>query len=120
MRQSPCCVAARNSSPTGDSVTSKRTSTRPSARAVVRKRASSSGVMFKIPPQSANTGRRRCARGFLGRAEGGTDLGVGKVIAVTQHDRRALGRRQAARQVLELAVDGAAELDGVAVDILAR
>src|SRR6185437_9843109 len=54
------------------------------------------------PPQSSNAGRSGGAGGLLGGAERLADRGVGKVIAVAQHDRGALLRRQPVREGLEL------------------
>src|SRR5690349_23902165 len=102
MRARPRSVAAISSSPTGESTTSKRTSTMPSCSARARNWASSSGETLIGPPQSADAGRRRGPRGLLGRSEDVADLGVGKVVAVAQDDRRALGGGQVAGQVLEL------------------
>ena len=78
------------------------------ASAAARKRASSSGVTLKVPPQSADAGRRGGAGCLLGGAEGGADLGVGKVVAVAEHDGGALGRRQLAGVGLELLERGGA------------
>ena len=66
------------------------------------------------PPgtQSADSGRGGLA-GRVGRgAECVGDVVVGKVVGVAEHDGRALGRRQAVGEVLDLGVGGAAVLDG--------
>jgi GNAT superfamily N-acetyltransferase len=62
------------------------------------------------PPQSSHAGRRRGARGLLGRPEGVGDLGIGEVVAVPEHHGRAFGGRQLVREVLELAERVASEL----------
>src|SRR3954453_22277310 len=86
--------------------------------AAVRKRASSSGVMFMVPPQAADSGRGCRARCLLVRAERGADDVVGKVVSVTQHDGCAFGGRKDARQVLELQERVAVQLDGRLADVL--
>src|SRR5262249_55625706 len=53
-------------------------------------------------PQSADAGRRGGAGGILGRAQRGADLGIGKVVAVAQHDGRALSGWKPAGETLEL------------------
>src|SRR4249919_3949369 len=100
MRQSPWSLQASWSRPTGESTVSWRTSTIPSARAAARKAASSSGVTFMGPPQSANARRRGRAGCFLGRAERVGDLGVGEVVAVAEHDGGTLRGRQLVGEVL--------------------
>src|SRR5262249_3585193 len=111
MRQRPRSVCATCSSPTGESKTSYRTSTIPSPSAAARKRASRSGVTFMCPPQSSDAGRRRAAGGLPRRAERVGDLGIGEVVAVAEHHSGTLGRRQAVRQMLELAERVSLQLD---------
>src|SRR5580704_14245613 len=82
---------------------STRTSISPSRSAAARKRKSSSGLTVNGPPQSAYAGGGRGTRGLVRGAERGPDLGVGKVVAIAEHDGGPLGRRQPAGQVLELA-----------------
>ena len=78
---------------------------RPRGSAVSR-----SGLTLKVPPQSADAGRRCGAGRVLGRAERVADRGIGQVVAVTEHDRGTLGRRQRPGQVLELEVRGLPQL----------
>ena len=61
--------------------------------------------------QPADAGGGRLARRLLGRAERGADLVVAEVVAVAEHDGRALLRRQAVGQRRELLEGGPPVLD---------
>src|SRR3954471_2570282 len=121
----PASVAARNSSPTGESVVVQATSTRPSAAAACRTRSSTaaggpdpsparratsgSEVMAELLGELGAEGREAgadvLAGGRLAAVEDHGDLGVGEVGDVAVQHRGLLLGRQAADRVPEVLVD---------------